>query len=33
MERAESNEFLIPKEAVHNPEKYLNDIIQQTYRS
>jgi hypothetical protein len=33
MERADSSEFLIPKEAVHNPEKYLNEIIQQTYRS
>jgi ATP-dependent Clp protease ATP-binding subunit ClpX len=32
MERTGSQEFLIPKEAVQNPEKYLNEMIQQTYR-
>ncbi|MHB8205543.1 MAG: AAA family ATPase [Desulfomonilaceae bacterium] len=32
MERTGSHEFVIPKEAVQNPEKYLNDMIQQTYR-
>jgi len=32
MERTGSQEFLIPKEAVENPEKYLNEMIQQTYR-
>ncbi len=33
MERTGSHEFVIPKEAVQNPEKYLNDMIQQTYRT
>ena len=33
MERSGSSEFEIPKIAVVNPEKYLNDIIQETYRS
>ena len=33
MERTGSQEFLIPKEAVQNPEKYLNEMIQQTYRA
>lgn len=33
MERTGSYEFLIPKEAVQNPEKYLNQIIQETYRT
>ena len=33
MERTGSQEFLIPKEAVENPEKYLNEMIQQTYRA
>ncbi|MCL5124847.1 MAG: AAA family ATPase [Deltaproteobacteria bacterium] len=32
MERTGAHEFVIPKEAVQNPEKYLNDMIQQTYR-
>ncbi len=33
MERTGSHEFVISKEAVQNPEKYLNDMIQQTYRT
>ncbi len=33
MERSGSTEFEIPKNAVINPEKYLNDMIQETYRS
>lgn len=33
MERTGSYEFLIPKEAVQNPEKYLNQMIQETYRT
>ncbi len=33
MERSGSSEFEIPKIAVVNPEKYLNDMIQETYRS
>ncbi|MFA6223901.1 MAG: AAA family ATPase [Desulfomonilaceae bacterium] len=33
MERTGSQEFLIPEEAVQNPEKYLNEMIQQTYRA
>ncbi len=33
MERSGSAEFEIPKIAVVNPEKYLNDMIQETYRS
>ena len=33
MERTGSYEFVIPKEAVQNPEKYLNDMIQQTYKT
>ncbi len=32
MERTGSYEFTIPKEAIENPEKYLNEMIQQTYR-
>ena len=32
MERTGEHEFLIPKEAVENPERFLNDMIQQTYR-
>ncbi len=33
MERSGSVEFEIPKNAVVNPERYLNDMIQDTYRS
>ncbi len=33
MERSGSTEFEIPKIAVTDPERYLNDIIQETYRS
>ena len=33
MERSGSTEFEIPKIAVENPEKYLNDMIQETYRN
>lgn len=32
MERTGRHEFLIPKEAVENPERFLNELIQQTYR-
>jgi ATP-dependent Clp protease ATP-binding subunit ClpX len=32
MERTGDAEFTIPKEAIANPERYLNEIIQQTYR-
>jgi len=32
MERAGTLEFAISKEAVSDPERYLNDMIQQTYR-
>lgn len=32
MERTGSHEFAISKEAVRNPEAYLNDMIQKTYR-
>ena len=32
MERTGSHEFTISKEAVRNPELYLNDMIQKTYR-
>ncbi len=32
MERTKQTTFLIPKEAVRNPEKYLNETIQKTYR-
>ncbi|MDQ1238971.1 MAG: ATP-dependent Clp protease ATP-binding subunit ClpX [Thermodesulfobacteriota bacterium] len=32
MERTGSHEFTIPREAIENPEKYLNEMIQQTYR-
>lgn len=32
MERSGVHEFTIPREAIDNPERYLNDIIQQTYR-
>ncbi|HTY22454.1 MAG TPA: AAA family ATPase [Desulfomonilaceae bacterium] len=31
MERSEGTEFTIPKEAIHNPERFLNDMIQRTY--
>ena len=31
MERSESHEFTISKEAIQNPERYLNDMIQKTY--
>lgn len=32
MERTGRQEFVIPVEAIENPERYLNEIIQQTYR-
>jgi endopeptidase Clp ATP-binding regulatory subunit ClpX len=32
MERSGSHEFTIPKEAVQNPERFLNEMIQRTYR-
>ncbi len=32
MERTGWNEFQIPKEAIVNPERYLNEMIQRTYR-
>jgi endopeptidase Clp ATP-binding regulatory subunit ClpX len=32
MERSGRQEFIIPKEAIENPERYLNEIIQQTYQ-
>ncbi|HMK33778.1 MAG TPA: AAA family ATPase [Desulfomonilaceae bacterium] len=32
MERTGSQEFTIPKGAVQNPERFLNEIIQRTYR-
>ncbi len=32
LERTGDPEFTIPKEAIDDPERYLNDIIQQTYR-
>lgn len=32
MERTGRQEFIIPKEAIENPERYLNEIIQQTYQ-
>jgi len=32
MERSGAYEFTIPVEAVQNPERYLNDMIKQTYR-
>lgn len=32
MERTGAHEFSIPKEAIKNPEVYLNDMIQKTYR-
>jgi len=32
MERTGRQEFLIPKAAVENPERFLNELIQQTYR-
>ncbi|MBI5571694.1 MAG: AAA family ATPase [Desulfomonile tiedjei] len=31
MERSGDKEFTIPKEAVKNPERFLNDMIQKTY--
>jgi len=33
MERTGASEFEIPKSAVVDPERYLNDMIQETYRS
>lgn len=32
MERTGQKEFNIPKEAIENPERFLNDMIQRTYR-
>ncbi|MFC1833415.1 AAA family ATPase [Thermodesulfobacteriota bacterium] len=32
MERTGENEFTIPVEAIKNPERYLNEMIQKTYR-
>jgi hypothetical protein len=32
LERTGDPEFTIPKEAIEDPERYLNDIIQKTYR-
>jgi ATP-dependent Clp protease ATP-binding subunit ClpX len=32
MERTGSQEFNIPKEAVQDPERFLNEMIQNTYR-
>jgi hypothetical protein len=32
MERTGEPEFTIPAEAISNPERFLNDIIQKTYR-
>lgn len=32
MERSGAHEFTIPTEAIRDPEVYLNDMIQQTYR-
>ncbi len=32
MERTGWHEFSIPKEAIQNPERFLNDMIQKTYR-
>jgi len=32
MERASAHEFVIPREAIENPERFLNEMIQQTYR-
>jgi ATP-dependent Clp protease ATP-binding subunit ClpX len=31
MERTKDQEFTIPKEAIRNPERFLNDMIQKTY--
>ena len=31
MERSGGHEFTIPKEAIQNPERFLNDMIQKTY--
>ncbi len=31
MERSGGKEFVIPREAVQNPERFLNDMIQKTY--
>jgi endopeptidase Clp ATP-binding regulatory subunit ClpX len=33
MERTGRNEFVIPGEAIEDPERYLNEMIQLTYRS
>jgi ATP-dependent Clp protease ATP-binding subunit ClpX len=32
MERTGEKEFTIPREAIENPERFLNDMIQRTYR-
>ena len=32
MERTGEKEFTIPKEAIQDPERFLNEMIQQTYR-
>ena len=32
MERTQDPEFVITKEAVRNPERFLNELIQKTYR-
>jgi len=31
MERTKDYEFTIPREAIQNPERFLNDMIQKTY--
>jgi len=31
MERTKEHEFTIPREAIQNPERFLNDMIQKTY--
>jgi len=33
MERSTTGEFVIPPEAIRDPERFLNDTIQQTYRA
>jgi hypothetical protein len=32
MERTGETEFTIPREAIRNPERFLNETIQRTYR-
>jgi len=32
MERSGAHEFTIPIEAIEDPERFLNDMIKQTYR-